>query len=322
MVRYISTILASIFTYTLLAANPTVDTANTEIAIKLETTSGTVHGTLLLPAAQQSIPVALIIAGSGPTDRNGNNPMMKNESLRLLAQGLYDNQIASLRFDKRGIGESQAAGKAEADLRLEDNVDDVKQWIALLKKDKRFSKVYVIGHSEGSLIGMIATHHNADGFVSIAGLGKPANVILKEQLAQQPPMVKEASYPIIDSLAMGHTVKQVNPMLYSLFRPSVQPFLISWFRYNPQEELKKLSVPILVLQGTNDLQVGMENAQLLATANTKAQLVSIPNMNHVLKIVEEDKNANVAAYSDPTLPIASPLIDSITAFIKTGKASK
>jgi pimeloyl-ACP methyl ester carboxylesterase len=292
------------------------DTSFTETNIVLHTASGDIAGTLTIPAQPGKMPVALIIAGSGPTDRNGNNPMMKNESLKKLAHGLASNNIASLRFDKRGIGESKNAAKSEADLRFEDYINDARSWIDLLKKDTRFTKVFVAGHSEGSLIGMIAALQTASGFVSIAGAGRSADKILKEQLAGQPPAVKDPSYPIIDSLVLGKTVQNVPQMLFALFRPSVQPYMISWFHYDPQTEIKKLTIPVLIVQGTNDLQVTVEDANLLSKSNTKAQLTLIKNMNHILRIVEGDRKENLAAYITPTLPISEELITTISAFVK------
>ncbi|OQP64407.1 alpha/beta hydrolase [Niastella vici] len=299
---------------TLMAAD--YDTTFSEQTIVLHTANGDITGTLTLPERPGNIPVALIIAGSGPTDRNGNNPMMKNESLQKLAHALAVTNIASLRFDKRGIGESRDAGKKEADLRFEDYINDAAGWIELLKKDKRFSKVYVIGHSEGSLIGMIAALDKAHGFVSIAGAGRSADKILKEQLATQPAMVKDSSFPIIDSLVMGKTVENVPKMLFALFRPSVQPYMISWFHYDPQTEIKKLKMPVLILQGTNDLQVTVDDANLLAKSNTKAQLALIKNMNHVFRIVEGDRKENLAAYITPTLPISEELVSTISTFVQ------
>jgi len=298
-------------------ATAQIDTTYTETNVVLHTTSGDIAGTLTIPAnIQGKMPVTLIIAGSGPTDRNGDNPMMKNESLQKLAYGLASKNIASLRFDKRGIGESKTAAKSEADLRFEDYINDARSWIEWLKKDTRFSKVFVAGHSEGSLIGMIASLNTAHGFVSISGAGRSADKILKEQLAAQPPIVKDSSYPIIDSLVMGKTVQNAPKMLYALFRPSVQPYMISWFHYDPQTEIKKLTIPVLILQGTNDLQVTETDANLLAKSNTKAKLTLIKNMNHVLRIVEGDKKENLAAYITPTLPISEELVNSISEFVK------
>jgi len=270
----------------------------------------------MIPGKFDKGPVALIIAGSGPTDRNGNNPVMKNESLRMLAQALAANGIASVRYDKRGIAASKASMKGEADLRFEDYIADAQQWIELLKKDRRFSKVVVIGHSEGSLIGMLAAYQGGDAFVSIAGAGRSADKILKEQLSKQPQAVQDLSFPIIDSLVQGKTVTNIDPMLNSLFRPSVQPYIISWFKYDPQAEIKKLSIPVLVLQGTNDIQVSTEDAKLLAKANDHGHLVLIENMNHILKTVQGDRDANVATYTNPSLPINDKLVDAIVEFIK------
>jgi alpha-beta hydrolase superfamily lysophospholipase len=300
-----------------LMAAPEMDTTFTETTVVLHTASGDITGTLTTPGELPGkIPVALIIAGSGPTDRNGNNPMMKNESLKMLAHGLASNRIATLRFDKRGIGESKDAGKKEADLRFEDYIHDAAGWIDLLKKDSRFSKVYVVGHSEGSLIGMIAALNKASGFVSIAGPGRSADKVLKEQLAAQPQMVKDSSFPIIDSLVMGKTVENVPKMLFALFRPSVQPYIISWFHYDPQTEIKKLTMPVLILQGSNDLQVTVDDANLLAKSNTKAQLAVIKNMNHIFRIVEGDRKENLATYITPTLPISEELVSAISTFVQ------
>lgn len=144
--------------------------------------------------------IVLIIAGPGPTDRNGNNPMMVNNALKMLADGLNSNSFASLRFDKRGICESKNAGISEVNLRFDDYINDVKAWCALIKKDKRFSKLIILGHSEGSLIGMIASQEKeVDKFISVAGAGFPAADVLRLQLKEQPPLVLEMCEPILEN---------------------------------------------------------------------------------------------------------------------------
>lgn len=298
------------------AATASMDTTFTETNVVLHTGSGDIAGTLTIPVnVKGKMPVALLIAGSGPIDRNGNNPMMKNESLQKLAYGLAAKNIATLRFDKRGIGESKLTGKTVADVRFEDYINDARGWIEWLKKDTRFSKVFVAGHSEGSLIGMIAAHNTAQGFISISGAGRSLDKVLKEQLAAQSPVLKDSSFPIIDSLVLGKTVANVPKMLFGLFRPSLQPFLISLFHYDPQTEIKKLTIPVLILQGTNDLQITEEDANLLAKSNTKARLTLIKNMNHVFRIVEGDKKENLATYITPTLPISEELVNNISEFV-------
>ncbi len=294
-------------------AIPKSDSGFIEIPVTLHTATGDIFGTITTPLKFTAIPITLIIAGSGPTDRNGNNPYMKNDALKQLAHGLAAANIASLRFDKRGIAASVASGKKEADLRFEDYVSDATAWIAFLRKDKRFSSIIIAGHSEGSLIGMIAAT-NADKFISLAGAGRSAALLFKEQLSAEPGL-KDISIPIIDSLTKGLLVSHVNPTVYIYFRPSLQPYLISWFKYDPQEEIKKLKIPVLIIQGTNDLQVTTEDANSLAKAKPAAKLVLIKDMNHVLKMVG-NKDANIKAYSDPSLPISVELLNEIIDFVK------
>jgi Lysophospholipase len=295
-------------------ASENKDTTFVETQIILQTKTGQIFGTLTTPKEFTKIPLALIIAGSGPTDRDCNGPMIKCDAYKKLAYGLAENNIASLRYDKRGIAESKAAMKNESDIRFDDYVNDAKEWIQTLKQDKRFSKVIVIGHSEGSLIGMIAAT-TADKFISIAGAGQSADKIIKEQLSTQPKEVQDLSYPIIDSLTKGKIVDNVNPMLKSLFRLSVQPYLISWFKYDPQIEIQKLIIPILIIQGTNDIQVTVEDAKRLSKANPKSHLVLINKMNHIFRTVEGDKQENVATYNNSSLPLADGLVKDITSFI-------
>lgn len=290
----------------------------------LKTPSGNIYGTLKIPTSKEPIPIALLIAGSGPTDRNGNQPNMQNNSLKMIGDALFYKGVATLSFDKRGIGESKDNTKKEEDLRFEDYVNDVRLWIDQLSQDQRFSDIIVIGHSEGSLIGMIASKNNpkVTKYISIAGVGETAGNILKgqleKQLAGQPQTVKDMIFSYIDKLEKGETLENVPASLNSLFRPSIQPYLISWFRYNPQEEIAQLKIPILILQGTTDIQVSTEQAELLAKANTKAKKIIIENMNHVLKDCESTdmQTQLTATYNNPTTPLNKQLSESIFDFIR------
>jgi pimeloyl-ACP methyl ester carboxylesterase len=285
-----------------------------ETPVTLNTGSGRIFGTLTTPKEFSRGPVALIIAGSGPTDRDCNNSMMKCDAYKKLARELSGKGIATVRYDKRGIAESQAAMKSEADLRFDDYVNDAREWIKLLRKDKRFSTVVVIGHSEGSLIGMIAGA-SADKFISIAGAGRSGDKVIKEQLGNQPKEIQNMAFPILDSLSKGKRVDQVNPILNALFRPSVQPYLMSWLKYDPQKEISGLSIPVLLIQGTTDIQVTVEDARLLAKANPKSQLNLISSMNHILRTVEGDRQANIATYNNAALPLSDGLVKGISEFI-------
>lgn len=303
--------------------NPVVPLAIASEDVTLKTPTGDIFGTLELPAAKQPVPVALIIAGSGPTDRNGNTPALpgSNNSLRMLADGLAARGIATLRYDKRGIAASREAMTTEADLRFNHFIEDADAWIKQLRADKRFSTITVIGHSEGSLIGMVAAREaGANAYVSLEGAGRKAQDVLAEQLKAQPlpPEMFAQIQRILASLSAGSIPPpdSVPPVLAPLFRSSVMPYLVSWFKYDPAEEVGKLNIPVLIIQGTTDIQTSMADAQALAAGNKSAKFVQIEGMNHILKEVSGDRLAQIPKYSDPTLPVVPLLLDDIAAFIK------
>jgi len=286
----------------------------------LSTPTGEIQGTLQLPAATAPVPVVLIISGSGPTDRNGNSPALpgSNNSLKMLAEGLADRGIASLRYDKRGIAASRPAATAEQDLRFTNYIDDAVAWIRKLREDPRFSTVTLVGHSEGSLIGMVAAKDGgADAFVSLEGAGRKAADIITEQLAGQlPPEMVSRTTRILSDLSAGKTPDSVPRELYALFRPSVQPYMISWLSYDPAVEIGKLGIPTLIVQGTTDIQTSMTDAQALAAGNPSARLFVVEGMNHILKEASGDRMAQLKIYGDPSLPVVPKLIDEIAAFVK------
>lgn len=285
-----------------------------EEGITLQTSKGKLYGTVTVPKKWDKGSLAIIIAGSGPTDRNCNNPSMTSDAYKKLAHELAANNIATLRYDKRGIAESVAAVEKESDLIFDDYVNDVRDWVKLIKQDKRFNKIIIIGHSEGSMIGMIASA-NVDKVISIAGPGRSADALLKEQLTSQPKELQDMAFPIIDKLVKGEKVDNVNPMVSSIFRQSVQPYLISWFKYDPQKEIKKLKIPVLIIQGSNDIQVTVKDAELLSAAKPDSKLVIIDKMNHVLRSVDGDRQANLATYNNASLPLADGLVKNIADFI-------
>ena len=290
--------------------------ASIEEIVSIETGTGKLEGTILTGDLKSSKTVALIIAGSGPTNRDGNNPTMINNSLKMLASELAKVGISSLRYDKRGVGKSSSAGLKEVDLRIDNYINDASSWIEYLNNLSRFNKIVVIGHSEGSLIGMVASQKkNVDKFISIAGPGQPIDQTIREQLKAQPPFVLEQSTPILDKLLQGKTVENVPAFLNSLFRPSVQPYMISWFKYDPQKEISKLNMPVLIVQGPTDIQVSLKDADKLAAANKNADKVVIQKMNHIFKEAVIDRQANLKTYNQPELPIKSELVKAIGEFV-------
>jgi len=290
-----------------------------EESVSITTEVGQLYGSLLIPAQSQKPVVVLIISGSGPTDRDGNQQALKNNSLKMLADSLYSHGIASLRYDKRGIAASEIKGLDQHTLRFEHYVADAKAWVQLLQSDKRFSKVVIAGHSEGALIGMLAAIGNpaVKGYISVAGAARPADEMIKEQMAGQPKEIREMVFPRLDTLRGGDTLHGVPEFLYALFNPGVQPYLISWMKYNPVQEIKKLSLPVLIIQGSTDIQVLPKDADMLKVAYAAASLKMITGMNHVLKEFPiADKRAQVPTYSNPSLPLHAGIVAAIVPFIK------
>lgn len=294
----------------------------TESEMVLKTPTGDISGTLTIPENNISSAVVLIIAGSGPTDRDCNSTMgIQTNAYKMLAAGLADKGFSSLRFDKRGIGKSKSAVLLERDLKIETYINDVVKWITFLKSDKRFSRVILLGHSEGSLIGIVAAEKaNISAFISISGVGRSADKVIQDQLRDKlPPQLMQESNRILDSLRMGKTVSKVDPNLVSLYRPSVQPYMISWIKYDPSKEIAKIKVPTLIIQGTTDLQVTVEDAKMLAASKPGAKLSIIDRMNHVMKECDNDVQKNFATYNNPNLPLKAGLVDEIVNFIKSNK---
>ncbi len=286
--------------------------------ISLDTGTGELYGSLLLPKSDAPVPVVLIVSGSGPTDRNGNNPDGgRNDSLKRLAWVLAKHNIASVRYDKRGVAASLAATPDERNLTLDAYVADAVAWGNKLKSDPRLGPLIMLGHSEGALIATLAAPQvDAAAVISISGTARPVDQVLRQQLSYRlPAPLMLRSNELLDSLKAGRVDTDVPPQLEVIFRPSVQPYLITLFRQDPAAAFARLKMPALIVQGSNDIQVGVGDAQMLKAAKPDAQLALIEGMNHVLRIVPNDVKRQLASYKDPQLPLASELGTRIISFI-------
>lgn len=285
-------------------------------------TSGalTLSGTLALPAARGPVPVALIVAGSGPTDRNGNQGQgLRTNTYAQLAWGLAGRGIASLRYDKRVLPGTKGPVDVTA-LTLDDFAADLSAAAAALAQDRRFSKVIVIGHSEGASLAVRAVVRGLApaGIVLIAGVGRPFQAVIHEQLRRQ---LDSATLVLFDSALARYLRNEptgdVPGPLLTLLAPVNRTYMRSLAALDPVAELKSVTVPTLIMQGVADVQVRVVDAELLHQARPDAQLVMLPQTNHVLKHVADTLlGAQLAAYRDPTVPIVPDAVTRIADWIE------
>ena len=286
---------------------------------------GTLTGTLLLPSGTGPFPSVLLVAGSGPTDRDGNQPGARNDALRLVAEALTARGVATVRYDKRGVAAGAALVRSEADLRFDDYVADAAAWIRQLASDPRLRRPVLVGHSEGALVATLAAQQApVAGVLTLAGAGRPLDDVLLEQLAATlPSPAVEAARQVLTDLQAGRQIAVRPPAIpadlwEALFRPSVQPYLTSLMRHDPATALGRVAaagIPTRVVQGTTDLQVTVRDAARLA-ATVGQRPVLVDGMNHVLRLAPADRAANLATYTNPTLPLAPGLADTMAAFVR------
>jgi pimeloyl-ACP methyl ester carboxylesterase len=281
--------------------------------------AGGLHGTLMQPANPAARgPAVLIIAGSGPTDRDGNGPGLSTDTYKFLAEGFAAQGIRSLRYDKRGIGESRAMVTREEDARFTHFVDDAISAVKSLSARVDVSKIVVAGHSEGALIAILAAQRiDVAGVVLLTPTGRPLATVLRNQLqASVPEPLRADAFNILDKLSAGERVEQIRPELNALFRPSVQPFLMSLINVDPAEELKKLKSPVLLVRAGRDLQIQRSDFDALSKARPDIRTVTLPQANHILKIAPEDRAGNIAMYTNRRTPLDPGLMPPLVEFVR------
>ncbi|ATQ44937.1 alpha/beta hydrolase [Caulobacter mirabilis] len=304
---------------------PAAQAAPVERLVEID---GPLKGVMLAPEGGSKAPAVVILPGSGPTDRDGNNPLgVRGSTYRLLAEGLAAEGVASLRMDKRGMFASAGAARDPNKVTVVDLAADANAWAAKLKAETGAKCVWLLGHSEGGLVALIAAQHGRGlcGLVLVSTSGRPLGEVLRDQLKANPanaPVLPQA-LKAIDELEAGRKVDTAGmpPALSPLFNPAVQDFLIVMFKQDPARLVSAYKGPVLAVAGTTDLQVTVEDSRRLQAARPSVKLVTIEGVNHVLKAAPADRRANLATYADPSLPIAPGVVEAIAAFVKAQSGS-
>jgi uncharacterized protein len=313
----------------LFVATPATPSATpVESAVEAPGPNGPLRGTMLAPASGSQA-VVLIIPGSGPTDRDGNNPAgITAAPYRLLAEGLAARHVTTLRVDKRGLFGSGSAIADANRVTIPDYAADVHRWVEVARQRTGAACVWVAGHSEGGLVALVAAQRPEGlcGLVLISAAGRPVGTVVREQLRANPanaPLLPEA-LAALESLEAGRRVNTegMHPALMPLFAPPLQNYMINLLSYDPARLIATVGLPVLVVQGQRDLQTGEADARRLAAANSAARLVLIGEANHVLKVAPaDDRAANAATYANPALPIAPGIVEAIAEFVTAGTAA-
>ena len=277
-----------------------------------------VDGTLLVPESTENPPLVILIAGSGPTDRNGNQSFMKNDMLKKLAERLSENGVATFRYDKRVVKQLKTR-TFDNNIQFDDFVTDAKSVVTYFKPS--YASIAIAGHSQGSLVGLLAAEAGADRLISLAGAGNSIDQIILEQITKTAPFFTEDTKRVLEILKRKETTKEFPPALASIFSLDIQPFMSNWMQYNPQKLMERLEIPVLIINGTKDLQVSTAEAQLLKAHKKDAELVIIENMNHLLFEINGDDLVNTKSYNDLSYPIMPEVITAMLHFIQKDKST-
>lgn len=279
---------------------------------------GNLDAVLMTPPDAERPPVALLIAGSGSIDHDGNGPQAKPATLKKLAEQLAERKIATLRYDKRGAGGWKPEFGKPEDFRFKDYVDDAVSLVTYLRSSGKFGRVVVIGHSEGGLVAILAARQvQIDRLVLLVTAARRQGDLLKAQLERRqiPPEVLDPILKAIDSIMDGQIVDP--PPRGLSIAPSMQPSLASAFTIDPVDPLKSIEKPTLIIGGGRDLQVARLDFAALSAASPLAKTLWVPEMNHILVDVTDD-NDNLAAYNQPERALDATMLDAVADFIQAG----
>ncbi|MGY0393038.1 alpha/beta hydrolase [Bizionia sp. KMM 8389] len=292
-----------------------IQAQDSNLTIKELTISPFIDGTLITPNLNDTKTLAIIIGDYGPTDRNGNQNFQKNNNLKKLAYRLSENGINTFRYDKR-IVKQILKGRVNIEMSFDDFIKDAKDVLTYFEKQERYQSIYIIGHGQGSLIGMLSVNNTVTGFISIGGSAKSIDQVILDQINQTAPGLAPDAERVFNVLKTGKTTTDFPQALSNIFSLDTQNFMSSWMQYNPTEVIKKLEIPVLIINGTKDLQVPITEAEQLNAAANTSELKIITNMNHALFTIQGGDLENSKSYNESFRPLNSELIESLLEFIK------
>jgi len=271
-----------------------------------------IYGSIVEPKSRSNSNLVIFIGGSGPIDRDGNQSFMKCDMFKKLAYSLSEKSISSFRYDKRVVTQIRK-GKLDKKITFDDFVSDV---IAIIDFfESKYESIILVGHSQGSLTGLLSINESVSGFISLAGVGQSIDKVIESQISKLAPHLLEETKKTLEIMRNGYTTKNYPKSFSSIFNIDTQPFMINWMKYNPSEIISKISTPCLIINGDKDLQVNISEAQMLHESAQNSELLIVKNMNHVLVEIEGDDLDNAKSYNDPKSEISEVAIKKIIAFI-------
>lgn len=277
-----------------------------------------IDGTLTTPYSEndKSVPLVIFIMDSGAINRDGNDQMNRNDAFKILSKDLAKQGIASYRFDKR-LFQIDRFGIKEHEITFDHFVQDTKDIIRYFQDFGNYTKIILAGHGQGALIGLLAAQESSvDGYISIAGNAQAIDQIVIQQLQKQAPGLDKSAAIAFSDLKEKGRAMNYDPALESIFGYKLQPFIKSWLKYTPMEEIKKLDIPILIIQGSKDLQVETSEAERLKEASKNATLKIIDNMNHIMREIKGGRIENHKSYNEHWLSIMPDFVSTIINFAK------
>ncbi|WP_106792285.1 alpha/beta hydrolase [Aquimarina sp. Aq78] len=273
-----------------------------------------IEGSLVTPYSEDNVPLVIFIMDAGAINRDGNDRMSKNDTFKQLSYELAKEGIATYRYDKR-LFKMDGLGIKEHEISLDHYIEDAISIVDYFNKNGKYKKVIIAGHGQGSLVGMIAAKGRADGFISITGNAISIDQVIIEQIAKQAPGLDKSASVAFKQLKENGRATNYDPALESIFRYNLQPFMSSWVKYNPSEEILKLEMPVLIIYGDKDIQVELVQAEKFKEIIPQAEYLFVMDMNHILKEIKGGRLENHKSYNEPYRKIMPEVLTGITNFV-------